>query len=179
MVTSRAPCAFSARRRAEPDGAAADDQAAGIGQRDNRGAAEPRRTPCQPQASGSASAAGFFKGHMIRYFGPGFPPESRSARQRRPGAEPSTGSGGRRRDCCAPARQSRGIAAGRQRIDGHPLALQRTLDDDAGGLVTKDQGRRAALVMAEIGMHVGAADADRLDPHQAFAGSRTGSGASR
>ena len=44
--------------------------------------------------------------------------------------------------------------------------------DAPGRLVAEDQRRRAAGVVAVIGVHVGAADADGLDPDEHFAGVR-------
>jgi len=49
-------------------------------------------------------------------------------------------------------------------------------NDAACGLVAKDERRRPAAVMAVIGVHVRAADADRLDLHEQFAGVGDGVG---
>ena len=59
-----------------------------------------------------------------------------------------------------------GIRAGGvddQRVDGDAFAGARAADDASGSLVAEDQRRRPARIVAMIGMHVGAAYADRLD----------------
>jgi hypothetical protein len=53
------------------------------------------------------------------------------------------------------------------------------INDDTCSLVAENQGGGATLVMTEIGMHVGAADADRFDAHEAFTGRQLGRGSSR
>lgn len=70
-----------------------------------------------------------------------------------------------------------GIGAGRiddQRVDRHPLAIALTADDPPGGLVPEDQRRGPAGIVAVIGVHVRAADADGLDPDEDLAALRDG-----
>ena len=47
-------------------------------------------------------------------------------------------------------------------------------DHCARRLVPQDQGRRAARIMAQVGMHVGPADPSGLDPDQVLARLRRG-----
>jgi hypothetical protein len=66
------------------------------------------------------------------------------------------------------------LAAGGKRIDRNAAACAGAINDDTCSLVAENQGGGATLVMTEIGMHVGAADADRFDAHEAFSGGQLG-----
>ena len=66
-----------------------------------------------------------------------------------------------------------GIGAGgidNQRIDRDTLSAESSTGNGASRLMTENQGRRAAAVMAMIGMHVRAADTDSLDLDNDLAG---------
>jgi len=63
-------------------------------------------------------------------------------------------------------------ATGDQRIEHHALAAMFAFEHGADGLVTEYQRRYAALVVAEVSMHIGTANAHRLDRHQRIAGLR-------
>ena len=70
----------------------------------------------------------------------------------------------------AAAQAGRAIHAAHQRVDRDPFACARPHGDDARRFMPEDQRRGASFVMAEEGVHVGAADAASVDPHQHIAG---------
>jgi hypothetical protein len=59
--------------------------------------------------------------------------------------------------------------AGDERVQGYTLARETAVLNGSASFVAEDQGWGAALVVAEIGMHVGSADADRFDLNNRFA----------
>jgi hypothetical protein len=68
----------------------------------------------------------------------------------------------------APALAEITLAASHQRVDRDTLALARAGRDVAGSFMTEDQRRRAAIINAVIGVHVGPADAASRDFDQDF-----------
>ena len=64
-----------------------------------------------------------------------------------------------------------------ERVDRHAPPSAPARDDHTRRLVPEDQGRGAARVVAVIGVHIRAADADRLDldEHLVRGGYRIGS----
>ena len=62
-------------------------------------------------------------------------------------------------------------SAGDERVDRDALAGARTVDDRAAELVSENQRRVAARIAAVIRVHVGAANADRIDVEHDLVGS--------
>jgi hypothetical protein len=50
----------------------------------------------------------------------------------------------------------------------HAPSCLRAGHDDPGRLMAEDKRRRPSLIVPEIGVHVGSADSDRVDPDERF-----------
>jgi len=159
------------RRRADADGPAPQDETSGRGQgRQENLLGQPHRMPAAGDRLGQARRR---PGHVI---GDGHQVAFRYCHERGEGA--LAGRHGddlaRRAKVGAPGQAGGAPAAGDQRIDRHPAARLRSPNHNARSLVSQDQRGGPAVVMAEIGVHVRPADADRLDLHQHLAGAQDG-----
>ncbi|VVT26807.1 hypothetical protein HOE425_332772 [Hoeflea sp. EC-HK425] len=159
--------------RTETDCATTDDQAPRCLQGNITSArSQPHGVPATGQRFGETC---LFERHMIGHVDKIFRRDGdvlgKSALTRRHGQDLSLCT-----EVVAPGLAGPALAAGGKGVDRNPPPGTGAINDDARSLVAKDQGCRATLVMAEIGMHVRAADTHRLDPDKALAGRQRGGG---